>query len=248
MSDQVLKLFGPILHPRVALPLTLLFLAAVVLGITTLAPRVAPPDATVPVVEPVVLPEREQVSSGDGFVLDAGYLAGQFDLVVDMKRPDPAETGDEPGIGEGGVVTDEPEDEGQSIEFVGMIEDFRGLTAVLRIDGQQRWIRQGAERDGVSVVGVGENAARIEVDGVPRVIEKSEPTGAVVGEVATPLSSPSTSSAADANRASRIQSTSAAEDRARRRAWSRDAQRDLRRAREAQGQEADRDGQEAGER
>lgn len=257
MSDQIVRTLGPVLHPKVAGPLTLLFLAAVVLGIVTLAPRVTPPDASVPVVEPVTLPDLQPSDEpGDGFVLDAAYLAGQFDLVVDMQVQGPADAAAEPGIVEGGVVMSEENEPERTIAYIGMIEDFRGLTAVLRVDGQQRWIRQGSTRDGVEVIGIGENAARLAVDGVPTVVEKLEAQQPVVGSVMTPIESSGDRPTFDPARSGRPTATSsAAEDQQRRAEWSRAARRDIRRAQEGRAQESrardgddDRDGREAGER
>lgn len=231
MSEQLIRTLGPILHPRVAAPLTMLFLAAVVLGVITLAPRIAPPDASVPTVEtPAIVAVNDEPTS-QPFQIDPAYLAGQFELVTKMVRPEPPQQDtQEPGPDEGGVVTDAPR--GRDIEFVGLIQDFRGVTAVLRVDGEQRWIRRDAIRDGIRVIEVGEEGVRLEVDGVPREVERTQATGVASGTINSPSVAPAVTGRPtfDPNRTARSTAGEASEDLAERRAqWSRNAQRDIRR-------------------
>ena len=252
MSEQLVRTLGPILHPRVAAPLTLLFLAAVVLGVMTVAPRILPPDASVPTVETPAIVTVSDEPVEPVFQIDPGYLAGQFELVTKMQRPEPPAATPEPGLEQGDIVTDAGPAR-RDIEFVGLIQDFRGLTAVLRVDGEQKWIRQDAERGGIRVLEVAEEGVRVEVDGVPREIERAKPTGVASGTISSPSLAPASAARPtfDPARTGRPTAGEASEDLAQRRAqWSRNAQRDIRRnPSRPQVSEADEnEGREAGER
>lgn len=98
-------------------------------------------------------------------------------LLSIANAPKPVETG--PVNGEGGEVVDGGgEVEAPStteVAFIGAVFSGEQRIAVLRIDGVQRWIAEGQERDGVRVQEVTEDRAVISRKGVPSELDKSSP-------------------------------------------------------------------------
>lgn len=103
--------------------------------------------------------------------LDVEFLASQLAMI--HNAPQPAAVPDEP---DDPVDLNDPEATAGptgSIALVGSVISPSRRVAVLRVDGRQMMIAQGASRDGIEVIEVGDGFVRLSRDGVPKRLDQA---------------------------------------------------------------------------
>ncbi len=156
--------------------------AVAVLGVPSLGGDAQP-------MEPVGAPAVQTPEPGEGvIVLPAADIEGivfRLSMLPEAPRvPEPVEI-DEPIVANN-TSEDQPAQTPatkREIRYLGSMIGSSRRVAVMSIDGEQRLVAEGGERDGVEIVEVTRELVKLKVDGVPMELERAPKTGSRITRV-----------------------------------------------------------------